>query len=77
MTQLETDGRFAESIRLFNQRNFFEAHEAWEQAWKVAEGIEKIFYQGIIHEIAFLSSLITRLIVPLFSSTDMGVLPYF
>jgi uncharacterized protein len=54
MTQLETDGRFAEGIRLFNQGNFFEAHEVWEQAWKVAEGIEKIFYQGIIQAAAAL-----------------------
>ncbi|MBV8454657.1 MAG: DUF309 domain-containing protein [Deltaproteobacteria bacterium] len=38
----------AEGIRLFNQGKFFQAHEAWEQAWKKAEGEEKTFYQGLI-----------------------------
>jgi predicted metal-dependent hydrolase len=41
-------GCLAEGIRLFNQGNFFQAHEAWEQAWKRAEGEEKTFYQGLI-----------------------------
>jgi uncharacterized protein len=48
MTQLVGDSGFAEGIRLFNQGNFFEAHEVWEQEWKVSEGEEKVFYQAII-----------------------------
>jgi hypothetical protein len=48
MTQLQPDSRLATGIELFNQRNFFEAHEIWEQEWKVAEGVERIFYQGMI-----------------------------
>ena len=47
------DACFVRGVRLFNQGNFFEAHELWEDKWKKAEGEEKIFYQGIIHEIAF------------------------
>src|SRR5689334_2631643 len=43
-----TEGRFAQGVQLFNQRNFFDAHEAWEQEWKIVEGVEQIFYQGII-----------------------------
>jgi uncharacterized protein len=54
MTQPEIDGRFAEGIRLFNRGEFFEAHEVWEQAWKAAEGAERIFYQGIIQAAAAL-----------------------
>jgi uncharacterized protein len=45
---LENETRFAEGIRLFNQQNFFEAHEVWEEEWKTAEGDSRIFYQGII-----------------------------
>jgi predicted metal-dependent hydrolase len=42
------DAHFAEGVRLFNQGNFFEAHELWEHMWKKAEGEEKTFYQGLI-----------------------------
>jgi uncharacterized protein len=42
------DACFAEGVRLFNQANFFEAHELWEDKWKKAEGEEKTFYQGLI-----------------------------
>jgi predicted metal-dependent hydrolase len=53
-TRGEHEGRFAEGIRLFNQRNFFEAHEAWEQMWRIAQDAEKIFYQGLIQAAAAL-----------------------
>jgi predicted metal-dependent hydrolase len=46
--------RLAAGIRLFNQGNFFEAHEVWEEIWKRAEGEEKIFYQGMIQAAAAL-----------------------
>jgi uncharacterized protein len=45
---------FAEGIRLFNQGNFFEAHEVWEKIWKEIETEEKIFYQGMIQAAAAL-----------------------
>lgn len=44
----KSGAHFAEGIRLFNQGNFFQAHEAWEPVWKKAEGEEKTFYQGLI-----------------------------
>jgi len=47
--------RFAQGIRLFNQGNFFEAHEVWEEIWKETEGEEKIFYQGLIQAAAALA----------------------
>ncbi|MCG3181180.1 MAG: hypothetical protein BIFFINMI_03555 [Phycisphaerae bacterium] len=39
---------YFEGIRLFNAGEFFEAHETWEDAWYVAEGAKRYFYQGLI-----------------------------
>ena len=39
---------YYDGIRLFNGREFFEAHEAWEDAWHMACGIKHDFYQGLI-----------------------------
>ena len=38
----------ARGIALFNARLFYEAHEAWEEAWLKLEGDEKLFVQGLI-----------------------------
>jgi predicted metal-dependent hydrolase len=35
-------------IRLFNEGEFFEAHEVWEDIWHEAYGIKYEFYQGMI-----------------------------
>jgi uncharacterized protein len=51
-SQPEVEDRLTEGIRLFNCGSFFEAHEVWEQEWKKAEGIERIFLQGIIQSAA-------------------------
>lgn len=37
-----------EGIGYFNGERFWEAHEAWEGAWKQCEGAEKLLVQGII-----------------------------
>lgn len=39
---------FREGIDLFNAGEFFEAHEIWEDAWHLASGPRKSFYQGLI-----------------------------
>lgn len=43
---------FAEALRAgalrFNQREFFEAHEEWEERWLVEEGEPKRFLHGLI-----------------------------
>lgn len=39
---------FHEGIRLFNERDWFEAHEVWEDIWREASGPRKRFYQGLI-----------------------------
>jgi predicted metal-dependent hydrolase len=40
-------------INLFNERRFFEAHEEWEEEWRLLpEGEEKTFFQGLIYAAA-------------------------
>ena len=35
-------------IQLFNEHDFFEAHETWEDIWNMAYGLKHQFYQGMI-----------------------------
>ncbi|MGH9748739.1 MAG: DUF309 domain-containing protein [Candidatus Polarisedimenticolia bacterium] len=35
-------------VALFNDGRFFEAHEAWEDAWRVERGDTALFLQGLI-----------------------------
>lgn len=35
-------------VELFNERRFWDAHEAWEHLWLSASGGEKQFLQGLI-----------------------------
>lgn len=42
------DHRLAEFIRLFNEKEFFEAHEVLEGLWMETDGEEKDFYKGLI-----------------------------
>lgn len=39
---------FHEGIKLFNDGEWFEAHEKWEDIWRSAAGAKKKFYQGLI-----------------------------
>lgn len=39
---------FLDGIRLFNEAEYFEAHEVWEEIWKAADGADRTFYQGLI-----------------------------
>jgi hypothetical protein len=39
---------FREGIELFNDGEWFEAHESWEDIWHMATGPRKLFYQGLI-----------------------------
>jgi hypothetical protein len=39
---------YYDGIELFNEHEFFEAHEVWEDAWHMAYGIKHDFYQGMI-----------------------------
>ena len=39
---------YLDGIELFNRHDYFDAHEAWEDAWHMAYGIKHDFYQGMI-----------------------------
>jgi hypothetical protein len=39
---------YLNGIRLFNEQEFFEAHETWEDVWHMAYGLKHEFYQGMI-----------------------------
>ncbi|MBI4469046.1 MAG: DUF309 domain-containing protein [Acidobacteria bacterium] len=39
---------YLKGIALFNDGDYFEAHEAWEELWLVSTGEEKRFLQGLI-----------------------------
>ena len=43
------DSRFLRGIELFNQREFFECHEALEEVWKSETGPRRLFLQALIH----------------------------
>jgi uncharacterized protein len=44
---VNADG-YHRGIRLFNTRDFYDAHEVWEDVWRESEGLEKRFLQGLI-----------------------------
>ncbi|MBI2470995.1 MAG: DUF309 domain-containing protein [Planctomycetes bacterium] len=42
-------GNIEKGIKLFNEGNFFEAHETWEDQWRgIEKSPEKYFIQGLI-----------------------------
>jgi uncharacterized protein len=42
------DARYLAGIRLFNEGDFFEAHEVWEVLWMDCPSVDRRFYQGLI-----------------------------
>jgi predicted metal-dependent hydrolase len=44
---LDSDG-YHRGIRHFNAREFYDAHEVWEDVWRESHGLEKRFLQGLI-----------------------------
>jgi uncharacterized protein len=44
----EYDPRYLAGIVLFNNGDYFEAHEVWELLWMECAAPEKKFYQGLI-----------------------------
>ncbi len=46
--KIEKDDGIRDGIFYFNNERFWEAHEAWEGAWKQCTGDEKSLVQGII-----------------------------
>jgi uncharacterized protein len=48
MRTANENGPFERGIAHFNAREFFKAHEVWEELWLRAPATEKAFLQGII-----------------------------
>src|SRR5277367_5626041 len=48
MKSSEKEEKFERGLAHFNAREFFEAHEVWEEVWLVEGEPEKTFLQGII-----------------------------
>jgi hypothetical protein len=48
MNSRERDEKFQRGVSHFNAREFFEAHEVWEEIWLVESEPERTFLQGII-----------------------------
>jgi uncharacterized protein len=48
MTPDEEKKLYLTGIHLFNDHEFFEAHEVWEDVWHMAYGTKQRFYQGMI-----------------------------
>jgi hypothetical protein len=42
------DPRYLAGILLFNEQDYFEAHEVWEDLWSESHGNERRFYQGLL-----------------------------
>jgi hypothetical protein len=42
------DSRYLAGVALFNEGEYFEAHEAWEDLWSESHGDDRRFYQGLI-----------------------------
>jgi predicted metal-dependent hydrolase len=43
-----TQGALAKGLRLYQEGEFFAAHEAWESVWLESQEPEKMFLQGLI-----------------------------
>lgn len=39
---------FEQGLIFFNSGKFYEAHESWEDLWRITSGPERRFYQGLI-----------------------------
>lgn len=48
MTRPIVDRRYVHFVELFNEREFYEAHDVLEDLWMETEGGERLFYQGLI-----------------------------
>lgn len=51
---------YEEGWRLFNERQFWQAHEAWENVWRRRPEESRIFFQGIIQLAAAYHLLVVK-----------------
>lgn len=48
LTDGETDDRLAAGVELFNRRQFFAAHEPWEEVWRSTNPEPRSLFQGLV-----------------------------
>ena len=48
LTMILHSDAYHRGIRHFNAREFYDAHEVWEDVWRESHGLEKRFLQGLI-----------------------------
>ncbi len=48
MEATQYDPRYVAGVKLFNECEYFEAHEVWEDLWTEYQGPSRKFYQGLI-----------------------------
>jgi predicted metal-dependent hydrolase len=46
-------GEYKRGLALARRGAYFEAHEAFELAWRAAEAAERDFFQGLVHAVVF------------------------
>lgn len=71
--------QFLEGARLFNDCEFYEAHDVWEELWADYQGPSREFYQGLIQTAVCLHHFVnenTRGAVKLFHSSRRYLEPY-
>lgn len=54
----ERDRLFQEGIDLFNRRDFFAAHEAWEEIWRSTTPEPRELFQGLVQVAAGLHQIL-------------------
>lgn len=50
----DEEATFRRGVVLFNNQRFWDAHEAWEQCWRIAQGAEATRLKGLIQAAAAL-----------------------
>ncbi|ACL24079.1 DUF309 domain-containing protein [Chloroflexus aggregans] len=54
MDRLTTEEAFQSGLRLFNEGEYWHAHEQWEICWRAVQGMDAEFYQALIQTAAAL-----------------------
>ena len=45
---MPSENLFEKGLLFFNSGSYYQAHETWEDLWRVTRGPVRVFYQGLI-----------------------------
>jgi predicted metal-dependent hydrolase len=45
---VQSQNLFEKGLLFFNSGNYYQAHEDWEDLWRITPGPLRVFYQGLI-----------------------------